>query len=407
MAMDVEAAEIVIEQVRLEELCRGWRDAGRFAFDTEFIRDETFDAVLCLIQVACNGEVVLIDPTAGLDLAVFWDLVADEQVVTVVHAGKEDFELCLRMTERPPRNVFDIQIAAGFVGVGYPLSLVRLVDQVLRRRISKGQTLTDWLRRPLTDEQVRYAIEDVLHLPAIHSELSRRLEQRGRLSWAVEEFRQFEKPEFYRPAVEDRLFKLKGSKRLDGLGLVVLGRLIEWRDEWARQRNRPTRALIRDDVLVEIARRRPKKATSLQVLRGFPQAKNKHVVNALLEIIEQAGTTPRDEWPKPFEPRDDFPMTRVTLDILSAVTRAVCHEEGVSHDLVGSTQRLQELLDFLRGERTDPPILMSGWRAEFIGQRLSDLLEGRCELHLDGWPDDTRLEVVNAPTRRRKSGTEA
>jgi hypothetical protein len=134
--------EIISKQATLDARCEEWRKAGSFAFDTEFIRDDTYDATLCLIQVTTDGTAALIDPTADVDVRVFWQLVADPAVMTIVHAGKEDFEVCLRTTGQVPRNVFDVQVAAGFVGRGYPLSLVRLVESVLKRRISKGQTLT-------------------------------------------------------------------------------------------------------------------------------------------------------------------------------------------------------------------------------------------------------------------------
>lgn len=393
------APEIITDRRRFEAHCRRWRQVGRFAFDTEFIRDDTYDAKLCLIQVTIDGEVVLVDPAANLDVSPFWELVTDEAVTTIVHAGKEDFEVCLRASGKPPRNVFDVQIAAGFVGLGYPLSLARLVSVVLHRRITKGQTLTDWLRRPLTDEQVRYAVEDVAYLPAVYEHIAKRLEESGRTAWAREEFRLFEDSGSYQRPVEQRLFKLKGSKRLDGLGLAVLERLIEWRDRWAQTRNRPIRAMMRDDVLVTIAKHRPQRAAELEVLRGFPQSRKSRVVHEILEVVKAAATTPKDRWPEPYKPRDDTPMMKVALNILSAFMRAVCHEENLGHDLVGSTQRLQELLDYLldrgRGER---PLLLTGWREEFIGRRLVDLLEGRSELHLSGWPDGLRLNVVSHPT---------
>jgi ribonuclease D len=385
---------IVSDQKTLRARCRQWRAAGQFAFDTEFIRDETYEATLCLIQVTSGEDVVLVDPTAGLDVGAFWDLVTDEAVTCVVHAGKEDFEVCLRATGRPARNVFDIQLAAGLVGYGYPLSLVRLVSQVLGRRIAKGQTLTDWLRRPLTDQQIRYAVEDVVHLPVLHQKLSSRLKEMGRISWAAEEFKRYEDPTLYKPPVQERLFKLKGSKRLDGLGLTVLGRLIDWRDRWAQQRNRPTRALMRDDVLVEIARQRPRRATDLQVMRGFPQARNRKVIRELLDLIEQARAVPADQRPQPHQPREDTPMMKAALDVLSAVARAICHEENLSHELLGGTQRLHELLDYKLGRLAERPPLLSGWRGRFIGRRLVDLLEGRSELHLSGWPSNPRLDVV-------------
>ena len=392
--------ELVTEQTRLDEHCRAWREASRFAFDTEFIRDDTYDAKLCLVQVSANGEVVLIDPTAELDLSPFWKLVTDESVQTVVHAGKEDFEVCLRATGLPPSNVFDVQIAAGIVGFGYPLSLARLVNAALRQRIAKGQTLTNWLKRPLTEEQLRYAVEDVKYLPAIYDILQERLEKTGRESWAREEFAQLEDPAAYARPVQQRIFKLKGSKKLDGLGLAVLSRLVEWRDRWAQEKNRPPRALVRDDILVSIAKRRPTSARELEVLRGFPQSQKSSVVREMLQIINEGAATPREECPEAFIPREETPMMKVAISVLSALMRSICHEEEVAHDLVGSTQRLRELLDFQLGEISEHPALLIGWREQFIGRRLVDLLEGRCELHLSGWPKHLRLDVVNHPARK-------
>lgn len=386
--------DFVTDQARLDACCAAWRAAGQFAFDTEFIRDDTYDAALCLIQVAAGDEVTLIDPTADIDLAPFWALVTDPAVVTIVHAGKEDFDVCLRACGQPPQNVFDVQIAAGFVGAGYPLSLSRLVDHFLHRRIAKGMTLTDWLRRPLTEEQVRYAIEDVKYLPRIYPLQCAQIERLGRAAWVREEMARFESAEFYRPPVQDRLFKLKGSRRLDPLGLIVLERLVAWRDAWARERNRPIRALIRDDILVEIARRRPRRASDLEVMRGFPQARNPKVIAEILAIISAAQATPRDQWPEAFEPPDDTPMTKATLDFVSAVTRAICHEEHISHEMIGTTQRLRDLLDYLQYGRETPPALLTGWRKEFIGERLVDLLQGRAELHLSDWPRNPRITIV-------------
>jgi len=386
--------QFVTDQPRLDEFCRECRACGRFVFDTEFIRDDTYDAILCLLQVATAGGIRIIDPTEGLDLRPFWELVCDPKITTIVHAGKEDFEVCLRQSGSPPRNVFDVQIAAGFAGHGYPLSLSRLVSAILHRRIAKGQTLTDWARRPLTDDQLRYAVEDVAYLWEIHDRLSDALRKSNRCEWATEEFRRFEDPEFYKPPPQDRLFKLKGARRLDGRGLAVLEKLIAWRDRWAEQRNRPVRALIRDDVLVDIAKRRPTKPAQLEVLRGFPQARNPKIVREVLDTIQTGLAVPNEDRPTPHQPREDTPMTKATLDVLSAYARAVCHEENVDHDLVGSTRRLRELMDFLSKRQAEQPQLLSGWRETFIGKRLVDLLEGKTELHLSGWPAEPRLNVM-------------
>jgi ribonuclease D len=392
--------EIITTQQRLDDYCAELADAKRFAFDTEFIRDDTFHAHLALVQVIGADTPVLVDPTVGLKLDVFWALVTDPEITTIVHAGKEDLDLCLRETGQVSRNVFDVQIAAGFVGYGYPLSLSRLVEAVRRKRISKGATLTDWLRRPLTPEQVRYAVNDVLHLPAIHMKLADKLAKSKRTGWADEEFRRFEDPEFYRPPAEDRLFKIKGAKKLDAEGLMVLARLIDWRDEWAAERNRPVRALIRDDILTEIARRRPTKADELQVLRGFPQAKNKQVVQKMLDLIKEARAVPKSKWPVPHERRDETQMMRAVTDLLSAVLRARCCEEGVSSDLVGSSARLRELVDYSLGRLEERPALLTGWRETFVGGELMRILDGGGEVHLSGWPKQPHLEIVPTPRGR-------
>jgi ribonuclease D len=397
--------ELVTDARLFAEHCDAWRAAGMFAFDTEFIRDDTYDAALCLIQVSCNGDVALIDPTADIDVTPFWELVADPKVVTVVHAGKEDFEVCLRSTGLLPRNIFDVQIAAGFVGYGYPLSLLRLVEVMLRKRIAKGQTLTDWLRRPLTAAQMRYAVEDVVHLPQLHKRLVAEIEKVGRTAWVREELGRFEDEAFYQAPVEERSLRLKGSRKLDGLGLAILRRLVDWRDEWARTRNRPIRALMRDDVLVDIARRRPRKESDLEVMRGFPQARNRKVIGELLKIIEEAAQIPRSALPKPQERREESPMNKAMVDLLSAMLQAVCIEEKLSRNLLGGAQRLRELIDYHAGRTSAPPELLQGWRREFIGDRLLALLDGRCEIHVRAGGEEPQISVVSKTTRRRKASS--
>lgn len=392
---------IVVEQAELQACCDRWRAAGRFAFDTEFVRDDSYDANLGLVQVACGDEVVLIDPVDGLDLTEFWALVSAPEITTIVHAGKEDCELCLRRTGQVPRNLFDVQIAAGFVGYGYPLSLSRLVLGVAHKRVAKGATLTDWMRRPLTEDQLRYAIDDVVYLPAIFETLSTKLEEASRMSWAEEEFRRFEDAEFYKPPAVDRLFKLKGARKLDGRCLAVLARLIEWRDRWAEERNRPVRALVRDDILVDIARRHPTRPDQVEVLRGFPQARNRKIVDELLKVIADGLAVAKEDRPTAFVSREESPMDKAVLDILSAYNRAVCHDEGVDHDLVGGAKRLRELIDHRLDPNLDCPSLLTGWRKQFIGERTLDLLEGRTELHLSGWPQEPHLEVITHTAKNR------
>jgi ribonuclease D len=383
------------KQADLERYCVGLRALRRFAFDTEFIRDETFEPALCLVQVATDEGVTLIDPLE-LDMAPFWDVVAAPRVVKIVHSGKEDFDVGLRTSGRLPRSVFDVQIAAGFVGLPYPMSLSRLVEQLLDRKLAKGHTLTDWSRRPLTPEQLRYAVEDVAHLLPMFEKLSRKIRAMQREAWAREEFQRFELEATYMMPPEERAIRIKGRSRLDGLGLLVLERLVSWREAWAKKKNRPIRALVRDDILVEIARRRPTERRELEILRGFPQARNVAICDEILALIREASNVPVAERPKPAERQDDGPMIGALLDLISAVVQCVCHEDRLAWSLLGSTQRLREVLDFHAGRLKERPPLLTGWRDVFIGEHLIDLLEGRSAVSVSGWPDNIRIELERA-----------
>lgn len=386
---------LITRQADLGELCRVCREAGALAFDTEFIRDDTYFSALALLQVACGEQVWLVDPTTKLDLAEFWELVADPRLTKIVHAGKEDLEIAWLASGQPPRTIFDVQIAAGFVGMGYPLSLSRLVHAITNKRLAKFHTLTDWMRRPLSDEQIAYAVEDVQYLARVHAALDAALRREGRLEWALEEFAQFEDPSYYRPPVQERLFKLKGSKKLDGLGLAVLERLVEWRARWAMEHNRPARVMVRDDILVEIARRRPTRPQQIEILRGFPAARSRKVVAELLAVVADGMRTPPERWPTVYEPRIETPMERAVVDLLSAYSRAVCHDEKLDQDLVGGSALLRELVDHLRDGHAQPqPMLLRGWRREFIGARLVELMQGKRRLFVDGWPRHPHLRVA-------------
>ncbi len=202
---------IVERPVQLADLCQRCRSQGRFAFDTEFVMEDRYETEVCLIQIAAESTVAIIDPFLGLDLSEVWGLVADPEVETIVHAGQEDLGLCLQHTGQVPRRIFDVQIAAGLVGYDYPISLQKLVQATLGIRLHKGKTLTDWRRRPLTDSQIRYAADDVQHLLAVRHMLGEQLARADRQSWAQSEFARFEQASLYTRATEDKLSRLKAK----------------------------------------------------------------------------------------------------------------------------------------------------------------------------------------------------
>src|SRR4051812_14727027 len=176
--------EIVTTEQELTDCCAYLATQSILGFDTEFVGEETYHPRLCLVQVATPGRLFLIDPLATGPLDGFWKLLHDPQRVVVVHAGREEVRLCRLWSGQPPANLFDLQLAAGLIGLTYPMGHGGLVRELLDIRLSKGETLTEWRRRPLTPEQIQYALDDVRYLLALHEKLTQRLAERGRLEWA-------------------------------------------------------------------------------------------------------------------------------------------------------------------------------------------------------------------------------
>ncbi|MCK4658629.1 MAG: ribonuclease D, partial [Phycisphaerae bacterium] len=305
------------------------RQAERFAFDTEFVMEESYAAEICLIQVATESMVALIDPIAKVDDSKFWDLVADPQIEKIVHSGAEDLSLCVQRTGRIPRNVFDLQIAAGLVGLDYPMSLLKLVRAVCRARLHKSQTLTDWRRRPLTDAQIQYAIDDVAFLPAAHRAIVHKLQRKRRVRWAKEEFKHFEQPGRYQRSDEAKVFRLKGVGALGEQGLAIARELLKAREAMGRQFNRPARVLVKDHLLVEIARHQWTVPKQIRGLRGL-QISNAGV-KQLAEAVERGMATSPDTWPVLPKSEVDTPRESALISLGIAVVRAYCHEHGIAH----------------------------------------------------------------------------
>ena len=227
---DLPVESSVATRSGLDELVAHLRDAGRFAFDTEFVSEETFEPVLCLVQVATRDRLAIVDPLAVRDLSPFWDVVLDPEVELVMHAASEDLRICRFQTGKVPSHVFDVQIAAGLVGFGYPLSLGNLVNQALRISLSGGETRTDWRRRPLSESQLRYALDDVRHLLDLAERLEAQLDRLGRRSWAESEFAEFVDA-IQNRSEEERWRRLPGLHQLNRRGLEVARRLSDWRNE--------------------------------------------------------------------------------------------------------------------------------------------------------------------------------
>ena len=387
----------------LRELVAHLRAAGRFAFDTEFVSEETFEPVLCLVQVATADRLAVVDPLKVGDIRPFWDAVLDPSLDVVMHAGGEDLRICRIQAGAVPMRIFDVQIAAGLVGYGYPLSLGNLVHQAIGVHLLGGETRTDWRKRPLTPNQLRYALEDVRHLLDLAAQFRTELGRLGRLDWAEGEFATFLHKIDHRDE-EDRWRKLSGLHMLDRRGLELARQLYDWRLEDARRANRPLRHVLRDDLLVAIAKRKPGHRRDLETLRDFNRPHLLARSDDILDVIARGLDVPPDDLPEATTRHDDRPGQSMVVSLLAATLSQACAQGRVAVGLTGGSSDLKDLIRWhADGQPADrKPDLLQGWRSDVCGRTLLDVLSGRRALRIVDPEAEVpvALDDVDAPAPR-------
>jgi ribonuclease D len=363
---------------QLRDFCGGLAEADIVAFDTEFVSEDTYLPELCLIQVAARGKLAIIDPLSAGDLKPFWELLSSGGRETLVHSGREEFRFCLRETGRRPSGWFDIQIAAGLVGLEYPASYGTLAYRILNKTLSKGETRTDWRRRPLSQRQLEYALQDVHDLEAIRWKLYEQLDKLGRLGWLEAELLdwQTELEESERGEKWRRIGGLTGMSRRS---LAIVRELWDWRDTQAQKRNVPARRILRDDLLLELAKRQTADMKRIRVVRGMEWGNVQKHLPAIGEAIERAVALPDSKLP-PLEKKSARPQLNLLGQFLSTALGSICRSANVAASLAGTAQDVRDLIAYrlnLGGfEDGEVPILARGWRAEVVGQVIDHLLAG-------------------------------
>jgi len=362
----------------LESLCHRLARHPRFALDTEFVGEESFIPRLELIQVAGPDFSALVDFPAVGTLGGLADLLSNPAVEKVVHAGKQDLELFFTHMGRAPRSVFDTQLAAAMVGYGTQIAYAQLVHRVVGARLEKSHTLSNWSQRPLTHEQITYALEDVRYLLPLHEHLQQRLTSLGRLDWVREEFRRAESRLGEAAAdARQRYQRIRGWDGLKPRSAAVLRALAEWRDEEARQRNVPRGRVIRDDVLLELARRPPMTPAALRSTRGLHGSEAERSGAALLAVVKAAWNLPASEWPEVSRPSRPEPEAAGLVELLQAVLKSRALEAAIAPTLLATAADLQALVEAKdKRDELDLPLLR-GWRRELAGDTLLQILDGR------------------------------
>jgi ribonuclease D len=372
--------EIVTHPEELAACCAELAKCQSIGFDTEFVGEDTYHPSLCLVQVATPDCLYLIDPLTAGPLDAFWQLVVDPVRVVVVHAGREEVRLCRLWTGRTPGNLFDLQLAAGLAGLAYPLGHGTLVHQVLGVQMVKGETLTEWRHRPLTAGQIRDAFDDVRYLLPVWQRLSARLEKLGRTDWAREEFARLAVNAAPEEPATEKWRKLRGLGSLDRRRLAIVRALYNWREETAARINRPTRAIVRDDLLIEIARRNPARERDLQVVRGLPRRD----LEAIIQTVAEARSLPLEACPVIFGREQDPPQLALITSVLMAVLGDVCARRGLAPNLVASNNDVKLLVRARLAGQPLPSesLLTTGWRSTHILPELLAILDGRRMLRI-------------------------
>ena len=375
--------ELITTDDALADLIAHLRASGRFAFDTEFVSESTFEPILCLIQVATRDRLAAVDPLAFEDVRIFWDVVNDPAIEVVMHAAGEDLRIGKLQSGYLPARVVDVQLAAALVGYGYPLSLGNLVREVVGQSVAGGETRTDWRRRPLSPAQLRYALDDVRYLLDAADLLNARLDAMNRRAWVESEYQVLLESIRARDD-DDRWRRLPGLHGLNRRGLEVARRLSLWRRDDARRANRPIRHVLKDDLLVAIAKRMPATIADLKALRDFNRTEMIARAPEIVQAIAEAQDVDPAELPDHVERRDDGPGGSMVVSLLNAALTQIAAGNKVAASLLGTTADLKEVVRWHVARRPESyrPALLEGWRGEVCGQTILDVVAGKRALRI-------------------------
>ena len=379
---------------QLRQFCDKIAACPLIAFDTEFVSEDSYRPKLCLIQVAAGDLLGIIDPVDVEQTEPFWELLTEPGRTVVAHAAREESRFCYRFTGKPIAGLFDTQLAAGFVGMEFPASLGTLVQRLVNKTLPKGETRTNWCRRPLTQDQITYALHDVTDLMEMYQKLFAMVQQFEREDWLNEETAVFQQ-KVIDAETRENWRRVSGASGLNPRHLETVRQLWLWRENRARETDRLPRRVLRDDLIVELAKRGstdPKKIKSIRGMerRGFVD----HYAD-IAAAIRTALETPEDDLPK--RPRGSRRVVSPMLSqFLSTSIACISRQHKLAPPIVGNADDVRELLgyelDRRQGDAT--PSLLKGWRGEIVGKTFRRLLAGELAIRVADVKEPQPLEFI-------------
>jgi ribonuclease D len=359
----------------LTELCQELQSAEVIAVDTEFIREKTYYAKLCLIQVASDSVTACVDPLALNNLDELVAILYSPDKLKLFHAAWQDLEIFYDQWGRIPTPVFDTQIASALLGFSDQIGYANLTEQVLHVQLDKSAVRTDWAQRPLSSQQLAYAADDVNYLLKLYPIILQRLTKLGRDSWLEEDFAALTDPSGYAKSEDMAWQRVSGHGRLKPRQLVALQRLATWREQQARQRNKPRKWILSDDILLTLARHLPSDHAKLAKVRGLPERLLNQSGQEIIAAINAALTLADDALPTVSQKQRLTPEQECLADTLMAYLRLLAQQNQISPASLGTRKEIEKLV---RGNRDIP--LLHGWRGHLAGNPLLNLINGKIAL---------------------------
>ncbi len=362
----------------LQIFCQGLQEEPFITVDLEFLREKTYYAKLCLIQVGSQNECAVIDPLVkNLNLNPFFDLMDNPNIVKVFHAGRQDLEILYFMHHKIPAPVFDTQVAAQVCGYGESVGYETLVNSLLGKELDKSFRFTNWENRPLDTRQVEYAISDVTHLVPIYIKLKEMLNQSGRESWLKEELEHLANPEIYETNPLEAWQKIRHRSH-NAHFLTILRELAAWRERRAQRTDMNRRAIIQDECLLNIAAMCPSSVEEMRKIRGIRKdVSDGKIGREMLEVLEKAKDIPSSEYVKLHREEKISSHCIALLEILKLLLKIKSAEHGVAPKLIASEE---DLLHLIKGK--DNPLL-KGWRYDILGRDALGFCEGKLCIGFD------------------------
>jgi ribonuclease D len=387
--------EYITTPEALIQACDVLKKAKVLCVDTEFHREKTYYPQFALLQVGCNEGHFVIDPVQIKDLKPIWDVILDPSILKVFHAGRQDLEIILEHAGALPLPMFDTQVAAALLGYGQQVGFGNLVQRIVKKELAKGESFSDWLNRPLTEQQLKYAADDVIYLMPVYQGLKEDLQARKRSTWLDEEQATLTSLSTYQTDKNEVFWRVKGVNKLKPKHLAILREFATWREEQAQKKDMPRRRALSDDAMLELAKRDKLTLEVMGRMRGLTQGTIRRFGEEWIQLWQKGMNCDEADYPKLTARKSNTSGTDLRLELLDTLVRLKAEESSISSTILTNKSDLAALASWGSKPDNEAPELpcLQGWRYELVGEDLLRLLRGEICLHIN---PTTGLPEINS-----------